>query len=49
MTFIHRPRIARGEDISRMQTWELITPRWWAILIIAFLAGGVNYILPSSL
>jgi hypothetical protein len=42
-------RIARGEDISRMKGWKLITPRWWAILIIAFVAAGVNYLLLSSL
>jgi hypothetical protein len=42
-------RIARGEDISRMKGWKLITIRWWAILIIAFVAAGVNYLLLSSL
>jgi ABC-type Fe3+-siderophore transport system permease subunit len=42
-------RIARGEDISRMQGWKLITARWWAILIVALVAAGANYILLSSL
>jgi hypothetical protein len=42
-------RIARGEDISRLQSWKLITPRWWAILFIALVSGGANYILLSSL
>jgi len=42
-------RIARGEDISRLKGWKLITPRWWVILIIALVAGGVNYLLVSSL
>jgi ABC-type Fe3+-siderophore transport system permease subunit len=42
-------RIARGEDISRMQGWKLITPRWWAILVIALVVAGANYILLSSL
>ena len=42
-------RIARGEDISRIHGWKLITPRWWSILIIALLAGGANYVLLSSL
>jgi ABC-type Fe3+-siderophore transport system permease subunit len=42
-------RIARGEDISRLQGWKLITPRWWAILIAALVAGGANYMLLSSL
>jgi len=42
-------RIARGEDISRLQGWKLITPRWWVIVIIALVAAGANYILLSSL
>ena len=42
-------RMARGEDISRLQGWRLITPRWWGILITALAAGGVNYLLLSSL
>jgi drug/metabolite transporter (DMT)-like permease len=42
-------RIARGEDISRLQGWRLITPRWWVVLVVALLAGGANYILLSSL
>ena len=42
-------RIARGEDISRLQGWRLITPRWWAVLVVALAAGGANYILLSSL
>jgi tellurite resistance protein TehA-like permease len=42
-------RIARGEDISRLQGWRLITPRWWVILITALSAGGANCLLLSSL
>ena len=42
-------RIAPGEDISRLQGWKLITPRWWAILVIALVVGGANYLLLSSL
>ncbi len=42
-------RIARGEDLSRLHGWKLITPRWWAILIIALIAGGVNYLWLSLL
>jgi hypothetical protein len=38
-------RIARGEDISQLHGRQLITPRWWAILVIALVAGGVNYLL----
>ena len=41
-------RIARGEDISRLQGWKLITPRWWVIIVIALAAGAANYILLSS-
>jgi hypothetical protein len=42
-------RIARGEDISRMRGRELITPRWWILLMVAFVAAGLNYLLLSSL
>jgi hypothetical protein len=38
-------RLARGEDISRMQGWQLLTPRWWAIVIGAVLVGLGNYVL----
>jgi hypothetical protein len=42
-------RIGRGEDTSHMKGRKLITPRWWAILIIAFVAAGMNYLLLSHL
>jgi len=42
-------RIARGEDISRLQGARLITPRWWAILFASLAAGGLNYLLLSTL
>ena len=42
-------RIARGEDISQMRGWKLITPRWWAIIVLALVAAGANCILLSSL
>jgi ABC-type Fe3+-siderophore transport system permease subunit len=38
-------RLARGEDISRTQGWRLLTPRWWAIVVVAVLAGVSNYVL----
>jgi hypothetical protein len=41
-------RIARGEDVSQLQGWKLITPRWWAILASGLLAGVVNYYFLSS-
>jgi hypothetical protein len=41
-------RIAIGQDISLLQGIRLITPRWWAILITALAAGGLNYLLLSS-
>jgi ABC-type Fe3+-siderophore transport system permease subunit len=40
-------RIARGEDVSRLQGAKLITRRWWVILIAALAAGGLNYLLLS--
>jgi ABC-type Fe3+-siderophore transport system permease subunit len=42
-------RMTRGEDISGMRGCQLITPRWWVILAVAFGAGIGNYILLSSL
>jgi len=42
-------RIARGEDISGMNGRELITARWWAILVVALVMGFGNYFLLSSL
>jgi ABC-type Fe3+-siderophore transport system permease subunit len=42
-------RIARGEDISQMRGWKLITPRWWAIIVLALVAASANCILLSSL
>lgn len=41
-------RIARGEDITELQGWRLITPRWWAILATGLLAGAINFYLLSS-
>jgi uncharacterized membrane protein len=42
-------RIARGEDISGLKGWELITPRWWIIFAIGMLAAIVNYYLLVTL
>jgi ABC-type Fe3+-siderophore transport system permease subunit len=41
-------RIARGEDISGLSGMQVLTPRWWAILVVALLAGLGNYLLLSS-
>jgi ABC-type Fe3+-siderophore transport system permease subunit len=41
-------RIARGEDISQLKGSQLITFRWWVILVAALAAGGANYLLVSS-
>ena len=38
-------RIARGEDISRMEGISLLTARWWIILIIGLIAGFGNFAL----
>jgi hypothetical protein len=48
-------RLARGEDISRLTGYSLITRRWWAVLVgglllgaawAAFLAYGPVQVLP---
>lgn len=33
-------RIARGEDITNLKGWKLLTPRWRVIFLLA-LAGGI--------
>ena len=38
-------RLARGEDISQLNGTQLLTPRWWIILVIALIAGFGNYML----
>ncbi len=42
-------RIARGEDVSSLQGWRLITRRWWVVIVAALVAGMVNYYLLYSL
>ncbi len=42
-------RIARGEDISGLTGFRLLTPRWRAILIGALIMGIANYLMLSSL
>jgi hypothetical protein len=38
-----RERIERGEDISQLSGYALITPRWWGILAIGSGLGLINY------
>ena len=38
-------RLNRGEDISRLSGTQLLTPRWWAVLVVALTAGLVNLLL----
>jgi hypothetical protein len=38
-------RLARGEDISNLHGWRLITARWWAILAVALAAAAANTVL----
>ncbi|MBO0860792.1 MAG: hypothetical protein J2P21_20365 [Chloracidobacterium sp.] len=42
-------RVARGEDISKLDGLKLITARWWGILVVALVVGIGNYILISSM
>ena len=42
-------RVARGEDISKLQGLRLITPRWWAVLVVALVLAIADYALLSSL
>lgn len=38
-------RIARGQDISRIRGSQLITPRWWAVIVLALAASIINELL----
>ena len=35
-------RLARGENLSGLSGVQLLTPRWWAVLVIALAAGLGN-------
>lgn len=37
-------RISRGEDISKLEGLQLLTFRWWAILIISLVLSFANNI-----
>ncbi|WP_208099092.1 hypothetical protein [Nostoc sp. 106C] len=41
-------RIARGEDITNLKGLELLTPRWWAILVISLGLGLGNWLIMLS-
>lgn len=43
-----RERLQRGEDISRLRGTQLITRRWWAVLVIALVLGLANLVLLSA-
>lgn len=34
-------RRARGEDITRLSGLALLTPRWWAVLVLGMAAGAL--------
>jgi hypothetical protein len=36
-------RLARGEDITALRGAALITPRWWAVLVVALVCGAANF------
>lgn len=37
-------RITRGEDISGMEGLQLLTARWWAILVVALVLSFANFL-----
>jgi len=41
-------RLERGEDISKLQGFSLLTPRWKAVLAVALFAGLANFGLLSG-
>jgi len=38
-------RTARGEDISALQGWALLTPRWRVVTALALGLGALNWLL----
>lgn len=38
-------RLARGENLTRLQGWKLLTPRWKAVFIVAIALGFTNYLI----
>ena len=38
-------RLARGEDLAGLSGVQLLTPRWWIVLVIALAAGLGNLLL----
>ncbi len=38
-------RVSRGEDISQMEGRELITARWWMVIIVSLTFGFGNFLL----
>ena len=41
-------RMSRGEDLTSLQGWRIITPRWWAILAVGLIFGFVDWLLISA-
>jgi membrane-bound inhibitor of C-type lysozyme len=37
-----RERVQKGEKVTPGYSFQIITPRWWAILVIALAAGLIN-------
>jgi hypothetical protein len=40
-----RERLDRGEDISQLNTFQQVTPRWWVIQGIAIASGVLNLVM----
>jgi hypothetical protein len=43
-----RERLDRGEDISQLNTFQQVTPRWWVIQGIAIISGVLNLVILES-
>jgi uncharacterized membrane protein YidH (DUF202 family) len=43
-----RERLDRGEDISQLNTFQQITPRWWVIQIIAMGCSLLNLVMLTN-
>lgn len=36
-------RLGRGENISKLSSVQMITPRWWVVLALSIVAGLANF------
>lgn len=41
---VNKPKKSSNEDIFLLDIWKVIMQKWWLVILIAFLCGGLAYI-----